>query len=109
IDAESKGVGQAKEDWQKMRKRLQQIFLREPQSHWCELMEGTDICFAPVLGMADAPAHPHNVTRGTFVNEFGITQPSPAPRFSRTQGSIQRPPPVPGEHTAEVLKDWGVK
>ena len=84
IDAESKGVGQAKEDWQKMRKRLQQIFLREPQSHWCELMEGTDICFAPVLGMADAPAHPHNEARGTFVNEFGITQPSPAPRFSRT-------------------------
>jgi len=109
IDAQSKGVGQAKKDWQKMRQRLKQIFLREPQSHWCELMEGTDICFAPVLTMAEAPAHPHNEARGTFVNAFGLTQPGPAPRFSRTQGGIQRPPPIPGEHTAEVLKDWGVK
>ena len=72
-------------------------------------MEGTDVCFAPVLSMADAPTHPHNEARGTFVNEFGITQPGPTPRFSRTQGGIQHPPPMPGEHTAEVLKDWGVE
>ncbi|HCX88595.1 MAG TPA: carnitine dehydratase [Gammaproteobacteria bacterium] len=108
IDAASEGVSQAKEDWPQMRERLQQAFLREPQSHWCELMEGTDICFAPVLSMSDAPAHPHNEAREVFINAFGITQPGPAPRFSRTQGSIQRPPPAPGEHTAEVLKEWGV-
>ena len=108
IDAGSEGVSQSKKDWPRMRERLQQIFLREPQSHWCGLMEGTDICFAPVLSMADAPAHPHNEARGVFVNAFGITQPGPAPRFSRTQGNIQRPPPAPGEHTAEVLKEWGV-
>ena len=108
IDAQSEGVGQARENWQRMREELRQIFLREPQSHWCELMEGTDICFAPVLSMTDAPAHPHNEYRGVFVKEFGITQPSPAPRFSRTPGSIRRPPPQPGEHTVEVLKEWGI-
>ena len=109
IDSESEGVSQSKEDWQRMREALRQIFLREPQSHWCGLMEGTDICFAPVLSMTDAPAHPHNENRGVFVKEFGITQPSPAPRFSRTPAGIRRPPPQPGEHTAEVLKEWGIR
>ena len=108
IDSESEGVSQSKENWQRMREQLQQIFLRESQSHWCELMEGTDICFAPVLSMTDAPEHPHNKHRGVFVKDFGITQPGPAPRFSRTPGSIRRPPPQPGEHTAEVLKEWGI-
>ena len=108
IDPGAEGVSQSKEDWQRMREQLRQTFLREPQSHWCELMEGTDICFAPVLSMADAPEHPHNKDRSVFVKDFGITQPGPAPRFSRTPGSIRRPPPQPGEHTAEVLKEWGI-
>ena len=108
IDPDAEGVSQSKEDWQRMREQLRQTFLREPQSHWCELMEGTDICFAPVLSMADAPEHPHNKDRSVFVKDFGITQPGPAPRFSRTPGSIRRPPPQPGEHTAEVLEEWGI-
>ena len=108
IDPDAEGVSQSKEDWQRMREQLRQTFLREPQSHWCELMEGTDICFAPVLSMADAPEHPHNKDRSVFVKDFGITQPGPAPRFSRTPGRIRRPPPQPGEHTAEVLKEWGI-
>ena len=108
IDPDAEGVSQSKEDWQRMREQLRQTFLREPQSHWCELMEGTDICFAPVLSMADAPEHPHNKDRSLFVKDFGITQPGPAPRFSRTPGSIRRPPPQPGEHTAEVLEEWGI-
>ena len=108
IDSDAEGVSQSKEDWQRMREQLRQTFLREPQSHWCELMEGTDICFAPVLSMADAPEHPHNKDRSLFVKDFGITQPGPAPRFSRTPGSIRRPPPQPGEHTAEVLEEWGI-
>jgi len=70
-------------------------------------MEGTDICFAPVLSMDEAPQHPHNQLRGTFVVQDGVTQPAPAPRFSRTPSSIQRPPAVPGEHTEEALRDWG--
>ena len=108
IDPDAEGVSQSKENWQPMREELRQIFLRESQSYWCELMEGTDICFAPVLSMTDAPEHPHNKHRGVFVKDFGITQPGPAPRFSRTPGSIRRPPPQPGEHTAEVLKEWGI-
>ena len=108
IDSDAEGVSQSKEDWQRMREQLRQTFLREPQSHWCELMEGTDICFAPVLSMADAPEHPHNKDRSVFVKDFGVTQPGPAPRFSRTPGSIRRPPPQPGEHTAEVLEEWGI-
>ena len=108
IDPDAEGASQSKEDWQRMREQLRQTFLREPQSHWCELMEGTDICFAPVLSMADAPEHPHNKDRSVFVKDFGITQPGPAPRFSRTPGSIRRPPPQPGEHTAEVLEEWGI-
>ena len=108
IDPDAEGASQSKEDWQRMREQLRQTFLREPQSHWCELMEGTDICFAPVLSMTDAPEHLHNKHRGVFVKDFGITQPGPAPRFSRTPGSIRRPPPQPGEHTVEVLKEWGI-
>ena len=109
IDPDAEGVSQSKENWQRMREQLRQIFLREPQSYWCALMEGTDICFAPVLSMTDAPEHPHNKHRGVFVEDFGITQPAPAPRFSRTPGRIRREPPQPGEHTEEVLKEWGIR
>ena len=109
IDPETEDVSQSKENWQRMREQLRKIFLREPQSYWCELMEGTDICFAPVLSMTDAPEHPHNKHRGVFVEDFGITQPAPAPRFSRTPGRIRREPPQPGEHTEEVLKEWGIR
>tara|TARA_Y200000002_G_scaffold106107_1_gene86605 strand:- start:2273 stop:3028 length:756 start_codon:yes stop_codon:yes gene_type:complete len=109
IDPDAEGVSQSKENWQRMREQLRQIFLREPQSYWCELMEGTDICFAPVLSMTDAPEHPHNKHRSVFVEDFGITQPAPAPRFSRTPGRIRREPPQPGEHTEEVLKEWGIR
>ena len=74
---------------------------------WCEIFEGTDACFAPVLSMSEAPEHPHNEHRGTFVERNGVVQPAPAPRFSRTPAEIQRPPAFPGQHTDEVLTDWG--
>jgi alpha-methylacyl-CoA racemase len=69
-------------------------------------MEGSDVCFAPVLSMAEAPKHPHNVERGTFVELDGIVQPAPAPRFSRTPGEIARPPSHAGQHTDEILTEW---
>jgi alpha-methylacyl-CoA racemase len=71
-------------------------------------MEGTDVCFAPVLTMSEAAVHPHNVERSTFVEIEGARQPAPAPRFSRTTTSVERPPAHPGQHTREVLADWGV-
>jgi alpha-methylacyl-CoA racemase len=84
--------------------------MQEPsrtRDEWCEIMEGTDACFAPVLSMTEAPDHPHNRARGTFVEVEGVPQPRPAPRFSRTDARIQRPPARGSTHTAEVLADWG--
>ena len=72
------------------------------------LLEGTDVCFAPVLTMAEAPAHHHNVARSAFVEVDGVTQPAPAPRFSRTPGAVQGPPARPGANTEEILADWGI-
>jgi alpha-methylacyl-CoA racemase len=71
-------------------------------------MEHTDVCFAPVLRMDEAAEHPHNVARETFVERFGVRQPAPAPRFSRTAADVTQPPAHDGEHTREVLADWGV-
>jgi alpha-methylacyl-CoA racemase len=93
--------------WPKMKERLKALFLTKTRDEWCKLMEGTDVCFAPVLSMDEAPQHPHNQLRGTFVVVDGVTQPAPAPRFSRTPSAIQRPPAKPGEHTEEALRDWG--
>jgi alpha-methylacyl-CoA racemase len=91
--------------WPERKQRMAEIFRRKTRAEWCELLEGTDACFAPVLSLREAPTHPHNTERGSFVEVAGIMQPAPAPRFSRTPGLIQGPPPRPGEHTAEVLAD----
>ncbi len=93
--------------WPRMKERLKTLFLTRTRDEWCKIMEGTDICFAPVLSMDEAPQHPHNQIRGTFVTQDGVTQPAPAPRFSRTPSAIQSPPATPGEHTEEALSDWG--
>jgi alpha-methylacyl-CoA racemase len=71
-------------------------------------MEMTDVCFAPVLTMSEASRHPHNVERGTFIEMNGVTQPAPAPRFSRTVPTVESPPAHAGQHTREVLADWGL-
>ncbi len=93
-------------NWAGLKDELAEIFASKTRDEWCAIMEGTDVCFAPVLTMHEAAAHPHNVERGTFVENAGITQPAPAPRFSRTPGEIQRPPAHPGQHTDEVLGEW---
>jgi len=98
---------QDRKSWPKMKERLKTLFRTKTRDEWCKIMEGSDICFAPVLSMAEAPQHPHMKHRGTFVEENGVTQPGPAPRFSRTPSKIQRPPALPGEHTEEALRDWG--
>ena len=93
--------------WVEHKKRLTELFLAKTRDEWCEIMEGSDVCFAPVLSMAEAPNHPHNVARGAFVEVDGVIQPGPAPRFSRTPGQVQSPPPEPGQHTEAILADWG--
>ena len=93
--------------WPEMKSRLAETFRQKTRDEWCQIMEGTDICFAPVLNMAESISHPHNVQRGTFVNIDGIVQPAPAPRFSRTEAVVKGPPCRSGQHSQEVLSDWG--
>ncbi len=93
--------------WPALKERFTEIFRTRTRDEWCELLEGTDACFAPVLSMSEAPEHPHNVARGTFVTEYGVPQAAPAPRFSRTPGSIDGPPPHAGQHSAEILAEFG--
>jgi len=93
--------------WQEKKEKLTELFKTRTRDAWCEIMEGTDVCFAPVLSMAEAPSHHHNQERGTFVEAYGQIHPAPGPRFSRTPGEISRPSAFPGQHTDEVLGDWG--
>lgn len=93
--------------WPRLRETLTALFRTKTRDEWCAIMEGSDICFAPVLTMSEAYEHPHNVARGTFIEIEGVTQPGPAPRFSRTQPKVSRPPARPGQHTDDALRDWG--
>lgn len=94
--------------WPVMKQRLAAIFASAPRAHWEQVFDDTDDCVWPVLSMQDAPLHPHNQAREAFVDIAGVRQPAPAPRFSRTPGSIQSPPPLLGEHTQQRLLDLGL-
>ncbi|MBY0564526.1 MAG: CoA transferase [Hyphomonadaceae bacterium] len=95
-------------EWPALSEKLAVVMRTKTRDEWCAIMEGTDVCFAPVLDMSEAPTHPHNVARAAFVDMSGTIQPAPAPRFSRTPGALQGPAARPGEHTDAVLADWGV-
>ena len=97
-----------KSNWPHLKERLGALVKTKSRDEWCKLMEHTDVCFAPVLTMGEAAQHPHNIARNLFVDVAGLVQPAPAPRFSRTVPEISRPPAHPGQHTREVLVDWGV-
>jgi alpha-methylacyl-CoA racemase len=75
--------------WPALKEKLTKVFKSKSREDWCKIMEGTDICFAPILTMAEAPKHPHNAARKIFVERHGVTQPAPAPRFSRTPSAIR--------------------
>jgi alpha-methylacyl-CoA racemase len=94
------------ERWLDYKHKLETVFKTRSRDEWCELMEGTDVCFAPVLDISEAPQHPHNLARKTFINVGGMTQPAPAPRFSRTKPEVAFPPREPGMDLDIVLKDW---
>ncbi len=93
--------------WPVLRERLTAVFKTKTRAEWTALLEGTDVCFAPVLPMSEAVAHPHLVARGTIVEHDGMDQPAPAPRFSRTRAEIQGKAPLPGQDTEAVLGEWG--
>ena len=97
-----------REDWPALKEKLAAIFKTKTRDQWCELLEGTDVCFAPVLDMAEAPSHPHMAARNTFVERDGVTQPNAAPRFSRTPSEIRSSPGLPGENLHQTMANWGL-
>jgi alpha-methylacyl-CoA racemase len=90
-----------------MRERFTAVFKEKTRDEWCAKLEGTDVCFGPVLTMGEAAEHPHMKARGTIVEHDGILQPAPAPRFSRTAPEIQGPARAPGADTDAILADFG--
>ena len=96
-----------RDSWPELKRRMAKVFVTKTRQEWCDILEGTDVCFAPVLDFEEAPRHPHNLARRTFVEVDGVIQPAPAPRFSRTPSRIMSAPAAAGEHTLEGLRDWG--
>lgn len=95
-------------NWPAIKKAIAARLAQKTADEWCALLEGTDACVAPVLSMAEAPAHPHHVARQTFVDIGGVVQPAPAPRFGRTRPDLPAPPRPAGEGGLEALADWGI-
>ena len=95
--------------WPSLKQKLIEVIKQKTRDEWCAIMEGTDICFAPVLSMAEAPTYRHNADRETFVIQNDVVQPAPAPRFSATPGAIQGAPAGINEHADEILRDWGIR
>ncbi|HMK71158.1 MAG TPA: CaiB/BaiF CoA-transferase family protein, partial [Xanthobacteraceae bacterium] len=102
------GLPYTKDDGAALRGKLEALFKTRTRDEWCALLEGTDACFAPVLTMAEAPHHSHNVARGSFVEIDGVLQPGPAPRFSRTPAGRPTPPQARGEGSRTALLEWGI-
>ena len=107
VDANRFGPQMDRDRWSGFKDELEDVFKTKTRGEWCEIMEGTDVCFAPVLSVFEAPAHPHNVHRGTFIEVDGVVQPSPSPRFSRTTAEISHAARAPGEDSTEVLSSIG--
>lgn len=93
--------------WPALKAKIAAVLKTKTRAEWDALMEGTDVCYAPVLSLSEAPGHPHNKARQTFLEIDGVVQPAPAPRFSRTVPKVQGPVPEAGQHNEQVLADWG--
>ena len=108
VDANRFGPQMDNDQWGNFKDELTEVFKTRTRDEWCAIMEGSDACFAPVLSILEAPDHPHNRHRGTFVEVDGVTQPAPSPRFSRTTPEISRAARAPGEDTLAVLAEIGL-
>ena len=108
IDPREMPAKMDKKRWPEAKARLAQRFKARTREEWCRLLEGSDACFAPVLSLDEAPEHPHNLARETFIEVDGIVQPAPAPRFSRTPTAKPTPPEAPGERGNASLAHWGL-
>lgn len=108
LDPDALGAQNDRASWPRAKVQIAQRFRSRTRAAWCELLEGTDVCFAPVLSFSEAPRHPHLQARRTFVEVEGVVQPAPAPRFSRTVPSVPRPPcERPDTDAAALLGEWG--
>jgi len=107
IDPKEMPPKMEKARWPEAKAKLAARFRTRTREEWCRLLEGSDACFAPVLTLEEAPNHPHNMARGTFVEVDGIVQPGPAPRFSRTPAGKPMPPEAPGARGNASLAHWG--
>ena len=96
-----------RDGWPVWKAKLGEVFRTKTRDEWCRLMEDSDVCFAPVLSFSEAPDHPHNRARDSFIEVAGVVQPAPAPKFSRSGTKIPTPTPGQGANTEEVLRDWG--
>jgi alpha-methylacyl-CoA racemase len=96
------------QNWPELRALFAARFKDRTRDEWAAAFAGTDACVEPVLSMHEAAADPHLTARETYVVRDGLTQPSPAPRFSRTPGRLSERPPAPGQHTTEALTEWGL-
>jgi alpha-methylacyl-CoA racemase len=108
LEGETLPAQSDRDHWPAMRARFAAIFRTRTRAEWTERLEQKDVCFAPVLRMSEAPDHPQNKARGSFVTVDGVVQPGPAPRFSRTPSHVSRGPAYAGEHTREALLAWGL-
>lgn len=108
LDSKEFGNQLNKSQWPALKEKLVTVFKTKTQQEWCDIMEGTDVCFAPVLNLLEAQEHPHNVARQTYIDVDGMMQPAPAPRFSRTENEVKFGARAAGEDTEEVLREWGV-
>jgi alpha-methylacyl-CoA racemase len=108
LDANEFSAQLDKAQWPQLRKKLEQVFSTRTRDEWVSMLEGSDACFAPVLDWDEAPQHEHNLARGTFIEVAGVTQPAPAPRFSRTPAAAPGAPSAANAHTLEILSDWGI-
>lgn len=106
VDHEEFSDQMNRDKWPSLRENLEQLFKTKTRDEWCAIMEGTDICFAPVLSVWEAPSHPHNTARNAFVEMDGITQPAPTPRFSRTKPQVKHGARIPGQDGEEVLHSF---
>jgi alpha-methylacyl-CoA racemase len=94
--------------WPVMKEELAKVIAGKTRDEWCEILENTDVCFAPVLSLTEAPRHPHNIARETFIDVGGVITPAPAPRFSATPGKVQSPPRPIGTGGQATLRSWGL-
>jgi len=93
--------------WPALRAELETVFRQKSRDEWTAVFEGTDVCFAPILDLTEAPHHPHNIARGIFDHSAGYPQPVPAPRFTQAKPQMPAPAPEIGADNATALQGWG--